>query len=87
MSNHVTIHMPLVARNFVQAWHDHIQAIEDNSLPYLDHLIDEIRMRDPDLPFETVRMRLYQMVPNLKLGTAGRLLDCKFELTEFGQTC
>lgn len=78
---------PLIARNFVRAWHDHIHALENDPLGYLDSLINELRRVSPELPIETTKRRLYQMVPTLKLGTAGRLLDCKFEMSEFGPAC
>lgn len=78
---------PLIARTFAQAWREHAMAIQDNPLIYLDCLIDEMKRTDPEMSCAMLKIRLYKMVPNLKLGTAGRLIDCKFQLDEFGPSC
>lgn len=87
MANHNISRVPIIARNFVNAWQDHVFALENESLPYLDRLLDEMRLADPELGADLLKQRLYRMVPNLKLGTAGRLIDCKYELNEFSATC
>lgn len=67
-----------IARDFVNAWCDHEIALDECGLKYLDLLIAELRSERADLSWPEIKHKLHVMVPNLKLGTAGRLLALQY---------
>jgi hypothetical protein len=65
------------ARSLAALWDDHVQALKDNPLPYIDQLIDELLRERPLCP-DQLAPKLYQLVPDLQLRTARHLVNLKF---------
>ena len=65
------------AAHFVKTWLKHRRDLDENSLLYLDSLMDALVHIEPTSP-DDMRQELFFMVPLLQYGTARRLVDLKY---------
>ena len=77
MANHIRARAPEIARNLINAWVPHKQALDGLTLPYLDHLLTAM-VGDNPTPVWKLILSFRELVPGMPLGTAKGLVHLKF---------
>ena len=65
-------------------WYDHIEALRETPLIYIDALMDEIVAAEPMYKDELKDM-ICRLIPDMPLGTPRRLIDLKYAHLEDGE--